>query len=147
MPLYNITAIARPTRSGTELHTLLNKLSLLVLEKKGVVAGIKNWGEQDLAYTMRSRKEYHSRGHFVQLRYVVSPETLRELERTMKLDERVLRFMTIKEKNTSIASLGSLDPATLSEAARLMMANFDESEAAPTLDELQDAPPSAADGK
>ena len=86
MPLYNVTAIARAGSPQGEVHGLLSKLSRIVLQRGGCVAGVSNWGVQDLAYRMKSRQEYHTRGRFMQLKLVASPDALKELERNMKLD-------------------------------------------------------------
>lgn len=126
MPLYQITAIARAGSPQTEVHGLLSKLSKIVLDRGGVVAGINNWGVQDLAYRMKSRQEYHTRGRFMQMKLVTSPAALKELERNMKLDERLLRWMIIKEKETSIASLGSIEEGKLAESANKLFASLSE---------------------
>lgn len=126
MPLYNITAIARAGSPQAEVHGLLSKLSKIVLDRGGVVAGINNWGVQDLAYRMKARQEYHTRGRFMQMKLVISPSALKELERNMKLDERLLRWMIIKEKNTSIASLGSIEEGKLAESANRLFVSLSE---------------------
>jgi small subunit ribosomal protein S6 len=131
MPFYSITAIARAGSPQTEVHGLLTKLSKIVLERGGVVAGISNWGVQDLAYRMKSRQEFHTRGRFMQMKLVMSPDALKELERNMKLDERLLRWMILKEKNTSIVSLGSVEEGKLKEAANRMFASLNEDSSDP----------------
>ncbi len=90
------------------------------------MAGIRNWGVQDLAYRMKARQDFHTRGRFMQLKLVASPDALKELERNMKIDERLLRWMIIKEKNTSIASLGSLEQGKLAESANLLFSSLNE---------------------
>jgi small subunit ribosomal protein S6 len=130
MPLYSITAIARSGSPQAEVHGLLTKMSKIVLDRGGVVAGIDNWGVQDLAYRMKARQEYHTRGRFMQVKLVASPDAMKELERNMKLDERLLRWMIIKEKNTSIAALGSVEPGKLAESAQRMFASLKDDDAA-----------------
>ena len=130
MPLYNITAIARAGSPQAEVHGLLTKMSKIVIDRGGVVAGISNWGVQDPAYRMKARQEYHTRGRFMQVKLVTSPDALKELERNMKLDERLLRWMIIKEKNTSIAALGSVEPGKLAESANRMFASLTEDDTA-----------------
>ena len=130
MPLYNITAIARAGSPQAEVHGLLTKMSKIVIDRGGVVAGISNCGVQDLAYRMKARQEYHTRGRFMQVKLVTSPDALKELERNMKLDERLLRWMIIKEKNTSIAALGSVEPGKLAESANRMFASLTEDDTA-----------------
>jgi ribosomal protein S6 len=113
--------IARAGSSTADIHALLTKLNKVVLENKGVVAGVSNWGVQALAYRMKAHQEFHSQGRFMQLKFVVSPTALKELERNMKLDERVLRFMTLKDRNTSFMSLGGHNPEDLNASVQKLM--------------------------
>jgi small subunit ribosomal protein S6 len=124
MPLYNITAIVRAGIPQQEVHNLLTGLSKIVLTSNGVVASVSNFGIQDLAYRMRAHQEFHTEGRYMQLRYIMSPKTIVELERTLKLDPRMLRWMTIKERETSLAAVGSLPPQDLVAAATRMMAGL-----------------------
>jgi small subunit ribosomal protein S6 len=121
MPLYQITVIARAGSSAADIHALLTKLNQLVLDKSGVVAGVSNWGVQKLAYRMKAHQEFHTQGRLMQLKFVVSPEALKELTRNMKLDERVLRFMTIKERNTSFMTVGGYEPDQLNASVQKLI--------------------------
>mmetsp|Transcript_51427 Transcript_51427/g.134300 ORF Transcript_51427/g.134300 Transcript_51427/m.134300 type:complete len:149 (+) Transcript_51427:195-641(+) len=118
MPLYQITAIVRASSSIGDVKGLLTKVNKIVLGSSGVVANVSNWGVQPLAYRMKAHQEYHREGRYLQLKYVVSPTALKEVERTLKLDERVLRFLTIKECNTSIMTMGGYDADKLAVAVQ-----------------------------
>mmetsp|Transcript_62490 Transcript_62490/g.146915 ORF Transcript_62490/g.146915 Transcript_62490/m.146915 type:complete len:131 (+) Transcript_62490:303-695(+) len=126
MPLYQITAITRAGVAQPHVHGLLTKLSSFVLDNGGVVAEVRNWGEQRLAYRMRAHQEYHTHGRVVQLRYVLSPTAVTELQRQMRLDPQILRFMAVKEKNTSVAMLSHLDPSTMADVAKTMLTNMND---------------------
>mmetsp|Transcript_15573 Transcript_15573/g.35631 ORF Transcript_15573/g.35631 Transcript_15573/m.35631 type:complete len:147 (-) Transcript_15573:43-483(-) len=117
MPLYNMTTIARAQLTTNDLHSVLRNLSGVIVEKKGVVANIKNWGLQNLAYRMKSRQDFHTQGRIFQMKFVLSPAALGDLEYAMKMDERLLRWMVMKEKNTSLVSLGAVELSQLSKAA------------------------------
>jgi len=117
MPLYQITSILRAGSAQGEISELLRKLTQIVIEREGVIAGVNSWGLQQLAYRMRAHQEYHTHGRYVQFKVIASPSTLKELERNMRLDKRVLRHMTIKERNTSMASFAHMDPAQLAAEA------------------------------
>lgn len=129
MPMYQITSILRAGSAQHEISELLRKMSQIVLERDGVVAGINNWGLQQLAYRMRAHQEYHTHGRYVQFKIIASPATLKELERNMRLDKHVLRHMTIKEHNTSVAKFMYMDPADLAaQAHRVSKELFKEAE-------------------
>ena len=114
MPLYNVTAIARAGSPQGEVHGLLSKLSRIVLQRGGVVAGVSNWGVQDLAYRMKSRQEYHTRGRFMQLKLVASPDALKELERNMKLDGNSLALSLLLCAAFTRCPMAATDAPTMS---------------------------------
>lgn len=117
MPIYQITSILRAGSAQGEITELLQKLSQIVIERNGVLAGMNSWGLQQLAYRMHAHQEYHTHGRYVQFKVIASPATLKELERNMKLDRRVIRHMTIKERNTSMMTFAHMDPTKLAAEA------------------------------
>mmetsp|Transcript_17076 Transcript_17076/g.43097 ORF Transcript_17076/g.43097 Transcript_17076/m.43097 type:complete len:162 (-) Transcript_17076:16-501(-) len=124
MPLYEITSIMRASASQGEVSDLLRRLSQLVLSRNGVIAGVSNWGLHQLTNRMRAHQEYHTHGRYVQLKVIASPLVLRELERNMKLDRNIIRHITLKERNTSIASFANIPPEQLAEAAHVVAARI-----------------------
>jgi small subunit ribosomal protein S6 len=50
------------------------------------------WGKKKLAYPVKKR----SRGLYALMEFAGGPELVAELERNMRLDERVLKFITVK---------------------------------------------------
>jgi hypothetical protein len=70
---------------------------------------------------MKAHQEFHKEGRLMRLSFVISPDTLKEVERMMKLDERILRFMTIKERNTSFMSLGGYKPDDLAASVQKLV--------------------------
>jgi small subunit ribosomal protein S6 len=97
------------------------KLKGVVSSNGGMVLSYTSWGKKKLAYLVKKR----SRGHYVLMEYAGAPTLIAELERNMRLDERVLKFVTVKlEEN--------FDPEK--EAARLAEAQraFAEEDAAAT---------------
>lgn len=117
MPLYNLTAIARAQLSTNDVHSVLRNLTGVIVGKNGVVANIHNWGLQNLAYRMKSRQDFHTQGRIFQMKFVLSPAALHDLQYAMKMDERLLRWMVMKEMNTSVVSLGAVELSKLSKAA------------------------------
>ena len=90
MPLYQITTIVRATSSTAEVRSLLMRITQLVLDGKGVLAGVSHWGLQPLAYRMECHQEFHRDGRFLQMKFIMSPQTLAEVDRSMRIDEWVL---------------------------------------------------------
>jgi small subunit ribosomal protein S6 len=69
-----------------------DKLKNIVAGNGGTVLDYTPWGKKKLAYPVKKR----TRGHYVLMEYAGASELVAELERNMRLDERVLKFITVK---------------------------------------------------
>jgi small subunit ribosomal protein S6 len=69
-----------------------------LLETHGaVVAGVHEWGLRELAYLIQKER----RGYYLLAEYTGPAAAVAELERTMKLSDAVLRFVTIRQDEDS----------------------------------------------
>ncbi len=68
------------------------KIKNVVSSNGGSVLDYSPWGKKKLAYPVQKR----NRGHYVLMEYAGGPELVAELERNMRLDERILKFITVK---------------------------------------------------
>jgi small subunit ribosomal protein S6 len=76
-----------------EVNTVIDeKIKSVVSSNGGSVLDYSPWGKKKLAYTVKKR----TRGHYVLMEYAGGPELVAELERNMRLDERILKFITVK---------------------------------------------------
>jgi small subunit ribosomal protein S6 len=92
MPLYENVFIARQDISGAQVDTLADTLTQLVADNGGEVKKREYWGLRNLAYRMRKNRK----GHYVLLNIDAPPVAVAELERTMRINEDVIRYMTIR---------------------------------------------------
>ena len=92
MPLYENVFIARQDISGAQVDALADQFTQLISEQGGEVMKRENWGLRNLAYRMNKNRK----GHYV-LFHIDAPSTaVAELERTMRINEDVLRYLTIR---------------------------------------------------
>ncbi len=68
------------------------KVKSIVGSNGGSVVTYVPWGKKKLAYPVKKR----SRGFYVLMEYAGGPKLVAELERNMRLDERILKFITVK---------------------------------------------------
>lgn len=76
-----------------ETSTLIERYHSIVENNKGVVVRVDRWGKRRLAYDI----DRHTRGHYVLIDYVGKAEVVNELERNLKIDDKILRFITVKK--------------------------------------------------
>lgn len=92
MPLYESVFIARQDVPTTQVEALTKTFSDIITADGGKVAKTEPWGLRNLAYRINKNKK----GHYVLMNIDASPAAIAEMERNMKLNEDVLRFMTIR---------------------------------------------------
>jgi len=92
MPLYENVFIARQDISAAQVDSLADGFSQLITENGGEVKKREYWGLRNLAYRMKKNRK----GHYVLLHLAAPPAAVAELERTMRISEDVLRYLTIR---------------------------------------------------
>jgi small subunit ribosomal protein S6 len=92
MPLYENVFIARQDISGAQVDALADDFTQLVADNGGEVKKREYWGLRNLAYRMRKNRK----GHYVLMNIEAPPAALAELERMMRINEDVIRYLTIR---------------------------------------------------
>ena len=92
MSLYENIFIARQDISGAQVDALADTLTQLVADNGGEVKKREYWGLRNLTYRMRKNRK----GHYILLNIDAPPAAIAELERTMRINEDVIRYLTIR---------------------------------------------------
>ena len=92
MSLYECVLIARQDVYNTQVETLIETFSGIIAEQGGTVTKKEYWGLKNLAYRMKKNRK----GHYALLNIDAPSAAVKEMERTMGINEDVLRFMTIR---------------------------------------------------
>src|SRR5580704_18183164 len=92
MPLYENVFIARQDISGAQVDALADQFTQLIADQGGEVKKREYWGLRNLAYRMNKNRK----GHYVLFNIDAPPAAIAELERTMRINEDVLRYLTIR---------------------------------------------------
>jgi small subunit ribosomal protein S6 len=92
MPLYENVFIGRQDISGAQVDQLTDSFVQLVGEQGGEVKKREYWGLRNLAYRMNKNRK----GHYVLLNIDAPAAAIAELERTMRINEDVLRYLTLR---------------------------------------------------
>ena len=119
MALYESVIIGRQDLTPGQFETLLEKFISVIQSFKGEIKKRENWGIRNLAYKINKNRK----GHYMLLNIDGPPEAIKEYERLMRLDEDIIRFLTIKIK--------SIDE----KPSPLMVNNSDKSKNETTKDE------------
>ena len=97
MPYYETVFIARQDLSEAQVKALTDGYVKIIEDASGKIHKIENWGLRNLAYRINKNR----RGHYVLIESDTPAPAIHEMERTMRLNEDVLRFMSIREDELS----------------------------------------------
>ena len=92
MPRYEHTVIARPDLSAQQAQDLADRFGQVISEQGGSVAKVEYWGLRNLSYRVKKNRK----GHYLHLNVEAPPAAITELERTQRIHEDVLRYLTVK---------------------------------------------------
>ncbi|MBQ7304356.1 MAG: 30S ribosomal protein S6 [Alphaproteobacteria bacterium] len=92
MANYESVLIARQDLGASQVNALVENLSTVIKNEGGEVVKIDNWGLKNLAYRIKKNRK----GHYVLLNIAAPAKAIFEYERLMRLNEDVIRYMTIK---------------------------------------------------
>jgi small subunit ribosomal protein S6 len=92
MPLYEHVYIARQDLSAQQVEELTGQLTGIVEGLGGKVTKSEYWGIKSLTFRMRKNRK----AHFTLLNLDAPPAAVTEIERQERLNEDVLRFMTVR---------------------------------------------------
>jgi small subunit ribosomal protein S6 len=92
MSLYESVVIARQEISAEQVEKLADEIELILKNNEGRTEKRENWGLRTLAYKIKKNRK----GHYLLFNYECAPDAVIELERQMRLNEDVLRYLTIK---------------------------------------------------
>ena len=115
MHRYETLFILHPDLPEAQVRETLDRLRRLIEGMQGQVVDLQDWGLRELAYPI----EKQPRGIYVLVEYTARPEVVKELERSMKLSDEFLRFVSVRIPEKRVASRrGARRPqATASEQA------------------------------
>jgi small subunit ribosomal protein S6 len=127
MRRYETIFIITPDSSDDELKTIYEKFQGVVTGRKGQILAYEEQGKKKLAYDIKR----HGKGHYVLMDYLGPSDIVAEVERNLRLDERILAYITVKLAD-------KVDPESLKAKAAEPRRTVKEEDAG------EEAPPFAA---
>jgi len=89
---YETMFITKPTLTDEEKEKIVENVKNVITQQGGEVVALDNIGVRELAYPINK----FERGHYYIAYYKAPASAVLELERQMRYNEDLLRFMTVK---------------------------------------------------
>ena len=97
---YETIFIMRPTLNDQEIAELIETYRAILVREGAEIIYQADLGKKKLAYIIR----HFQNGHYALYRYRAPAAAVRELERSMKINEDLLRFLTVKLDEKELAA-------------------------------------------
>ena len=92
MPIYESIFIINANLTDEETANIIKKMQDVITKQGGEMLKFEDWGKKKLAYEIKKQK----RGHYAFFQFKAAPTVIAELERTYKMTETVIKFITVK---------------------------------------------------
>jgi len=114
MHIYESIFIITPNITDEETAAVIKKMQDVVAKQGGEMLKFEDWGKKKLAYEIKKQK----RGHYAFFQFKAAPTAVAELERTYKLTDSVIKFLTVKlEKELRVRQAPKPKKKDLAKAA------------------------------
>lgn len=91
MRRYETIVILEPDLPEDRRKPVLERIEETIARDDGFPIEFDDWGNRKLAYEIKRK----TRGHYIRIDYCGTGETVNEMERFFRIDDRVMRFLTI----------------------------------------------------
>lgn len=95
MRRYETIFILRPNLGEDEINRVVDYATEIITSDGGNIIDLNRWGMKKLAYLIKKE----SLGYYVFCDYAGKPSTVSEMERRFRIDDSVMKYMTIKIDN------------------------------------------------
>ncbi|ADV47119.1 30S ribosomal protein S6 [Nitratifractor salsuginis] len=95
MNCYETLFVVKPTLTAEEIEGQIARVKEIIAENGGELKATDEMGMRRLAYPI----EKQERGYYTVVYYTAPSEMVIELERQLRYNEEILRFMTVKYTN------------------------------------------------
>ncbi|MEM6617082.1 MAG: 30S ribosomal protein S6 [Pseudomonadota bacterium] len=92
MALYEFVVLSRQDLSSQQVDEMMTAYMAVIEEQSGTVSKNEYWGLKSLSYKIRKNRK----AHYNLFNIDCPPPALEEVQRRMRIDENILRFMAIR---------------------------------------------------
>jgi len=96
MNSYETLFVVKPTLTEEEITAQITKVKDILTKEGAELVGTNDMGMRKLAYPVQK----NDRGYYTVLFYKAEGTVISELERNLKINEDVIKFLTVKYSNT-----------------------------------------------
>jgi small subunit ribosomal protein S6 len=110
---YETTYILRPNLGEEQFTEIIDRTNAIITNDGGSIICLDRWGMRRLAYEINKEVQ----GYYVYLNYAAPSNAVDEIERIFRIDDRALRYLTIKLGDSMTAEAIEMEKQRIAEKA------------------------------
>lgn len=107
--LYELIGIVRPGNLA-EVKEIVLGAGQLILQHRGVIRGISNWGVFSLPKATSVHQMRHNHGHYFAVRFDASVATQQAIRNMLALDPRMIRHTSVRLGDGKLEGMSRVGP-------------------------------------
>lgn len=93
---YEMITILDPNLSSDDTDTLVETIENNITKNKGSIKKTSKWGRKKLAYEINKFND----GFFVLINFTANPMVIAEIDRVLKINDKIIRHIVVKERES-----------------------------------------------
>jgi len=110
--MYESAVLISAALEEDQIQSIISRIKELISSSDGEITDIEDWGRKRLAYMIRKSKI----GYYIIFQFNAYPQIISTLEKFYKLDENILRYLTIKLTKNALEQIEKNKALSLAEA-------------------------------
>lgn len=102
MKLYESLCILRPVQAETDTEQVIDKMKDVLTQAGAKILKFENSGKKKLAYDI----QHERKGTYITVQFEGPPTVVFELERFQRMEDQVMKFMTVRLNPKDLAAVG-----------------------------------------
>ena len=115
--MYESAVLISAALEEDQIQSIISRIKELISSNDGEITDIEDWGRKRLAYMIKKSKI----GYYIIFQFNAYPQIISTLEKFYKLDENILRYLTIKLTKNALEQIEKNKALALAEANNVIV--------------------------
>ena len=115
--MYESAVLISAALEEDQIQSIISRIKELISSNDGEITDIEDWGRKRLAYMIKKSKI----GYYIIFQFNAYPQIISTLEKFYKLDENILRYLTIKLTKNALEQMEKIKALALAEANNVIV--------------------------
>ena len=115
--MYESAVLINAALEEDQIQSIISRIKELISSNDGEITDVEDWGRKRLAYMIKKSKI----GYYIIFQFNAYPQIISTLEKFYKLDENILRYLSIKLTKNALEQIEKNRAQSLTEADKVIL--------------------------